>query len=435
MKHGLSRQKKTAADQPFEYRKSPPGRAVLCCGSVSLTGLAVEFGTPVYVYSAAGLRERCRTLDGAFAGVPHTLCYSVKANPNLAILRLLYRLKCGFDIVSGGELERVLLVSRRAAERVVFSGVGKTAAEMDAALRAGILMFNVESESELAVLAERAARLKKRARVALRVNPDVAANTHPYISTGLQQHKFGVPIADAMRLYRWAAAQDFLVPAGVSVHIGSQITNVAPFAAAMRRVSKLLRQLRLEGHKLRYVDCGGGLGIDYDRQRLPPFHRYAQRYAQGIIRALGAATVHLLLEPGRVLLGPAGALVTRVLYRKKNGSKKFLVTDAAMNDLLRPSLYGAHHRILPVEPREGSAETVDVVGPICETGDFFARDRRLPQVNEGELVAIMDAGAYGMSLASNYNSRARAAEVLVDGSRAILIRRRETLRDLVRQEL
>ncbi len=423
------------AEEPFSYRASPGGRRVLCCGSFPLSELAKKFGTPLYVYSAAALRERSWVLDSAFAGVPHTLCYSVKANPNLSILRLIYGLKCGFDIVSGGELERVLRVSRRAAARVVFSGVGKTAAEMDAALRAGILMFNVESESELALLAERAARLKRRARVALRVNPHVAANTHPYISTGLRRHKFGVPMTEARRLYRWAAAQPFLLPAGVSVHIGSQITEVAPFSAALRRVIALVRELREEGLRLTYVDCGGGLGINYGGQRLPPFPRYAERYAQGLVRALGPAAVHLLLEPGRVLLGPAGALLTRVLYRKTNGPKRFVVTDAAMNDLLRPSLYGAHHRIVPVEGGGRSLETVDVVGPICETGDFFARDRRLPQVKEGELLAIMDAGAYGMSLASNYNSRLRAAEVMVDGARAKLIRRRETMRDLLRQEI
>ena len=424
----------SAADQAFAYKQSA-GNAVLWCESVPLASLAEKYGTPLYVYSANAIRERCRALDRAFAEVPHTICYSVKANPTRAILRLVRRLKCGFDIVSGGELERVLLVDREAARAVVFSGVGKTAAEMDAALRAGILMFNVESAGELELLASRAARLGKTAGIALRVNPDVPAETHPYISTGLQQHKFGVPVADAARLYSWCARQKHLRTAGVSVHIGSQILDVAPFAAAMRRVASLVRELRQAGHSIAYVDAGGGLGIDYEHDRRPSIEQHARAYAKAIVSALRALNVHLLLEPGRVIVGPAGALVTRVLYRKRNRAKQFVVTDAAMNDLLRPSLYGAHHRILPVQHRAGASETVDVVGPICETGDFFARGRKLPRVSEGELLAVMDAGAYGMALASNYNSRPRAAEVMVEGARARLVRRRETMDDVLRAEL
>jgi diaminopimelate decarboxylase len=422
------------ADQPFAYRETRAGRR-LYCESMPLAILAEEYGTPLYVYSATAIRERCRALDRAFAEAPHTICYSVKANPARGILRLMRSLKCGFDIVSGGELERVLLVDRRAAASVVFSGVGKTAAEMDAALRAGILMFNVESESELELLAVRAARLRQTARVALRVNPDVQAETHPYISTGLRQHKFGVPMGDAARLYAWCGRQTHLQPAGVSVHIGSQIMDVAPFAAAMRRVASLVRELRAAGHSIGYVDAGGGLGINYDHDRARPMQQQARAYAKAILPAISNLDIHLILEPGRVIVGPAGALVTGVLYRKENGAKRFIVTDAAMNDLLRPSLYGAQHRILPVEGRAGTPETVDVVGPICETGDFFARSRRLPRVAEGELLAVMDTGAYGMSLSSNYNSRPRAAEVMVEGRRARLIRRREVIEDLVRSEL
>ncbi len=415
----------------FPYRGG-----VLRCDGVALARLAQQFGTPLYVYSAATIRARFQAFEGAFAVVPHTVCYSVKANSNLAILKLLAELGCGFDVVSGGELERVRLANRRASARVVFSGVGKSTAEMDAALRAGILMFNLESASELAVLAERAARQRKRTRIALRVNPDVPAETHPYISTGLHMHKFGVPMEEARRLYRQAAKQKYLEVAGVSVHIGSQITKPAPFAAALERVAELVGKLREDGHQIRYVDAGGGLGIAYhNHPAVDTFPARAAAYAQAITAPLAGLGVHLLLEPGRAIIGPAGALVTRVLYKKRNDSKRFLVVDAAMNDLIRPALYGAHHEIVPVRrPRNSRSETVDVVGPICETGDFFARDRQLTAVAAGDLLAILDAGAYGMSLASNYNSRPRAAEVMVDGTRARVIRRRETVPDLVRSE-
>ena len=393
-----------------------------------------------------------RAFQRAFRKAPHTVCYSVKANSNLTILRLLAGMGCGFDVVSGGELERVLLVDRRAARRVVFSGVGKTREEMQAALRAGILLFNVESESELWVLAECAARLHKTARIALRVNPDVPANTHPYISTGLQKHKFGVPIGEARALYAKASGTRHLKVAGVSVHIGSQITEMEPFAATMERVAALVRELRHDGHEIEYIDAGGGLGIAYEgggtevssikaggdaRLSITDFADYAFQYAQALLGPLRGLKVRLLLEPGRAIVGPAGALLTTVSYRKNNNSKKFLVVDAAMNDLLRPSLYGAFHEIVPVEvPREDRArETVDVVGPICESGDFLARDRELAPVDEGKLIAILDVGAYGMALSSNYNSRPRAAEVLVDGKSAKLIRRRETAGDLMRYEL
>jgi diaminopimelate decarboxylase len=418
---------------PFTSRGS---LATLHCESVSLAQLAREYGTPLYVYSASSIRERFQVLDEAFAKVPHTICYSVKANPNISILRLLARSGAGFDVVSGGELERVLRAERRAAKKVVFSGVGKTAGEMDAALRAGILLFNLESEDEMAVLAERAARLKKSARIAFRVNPDVPAKTHPYISTGLREHKFGVPIRNARELYRKAAKQKHLEVAGISVHIGSQITDLAPFTSTMKRVTKLMQELRGDGHEIDYVDAGGGLGIDYFRAQRNDFHSVAQKYAQAILKPLAGECDHLLLEPGRALVGRAGVLLTRILYRKQNGRKKFLIVDAGMNDLIRPSLYNAHHEMVPVSRHAGrKPEQVDVVGPICESGDFFARDRKLPQVNEGELLAIRDVGAYGMSLASNYNSRPRPAEVLVEGKMVKVIRRRESMQDLLRGEV
>ena len=402
------------------------------CEKVSLVALANRFGTPLYVYSQAAIRERFRVLNSAFRDFPHTICYSVKANSNLSLLRELARLGAGFDVVSGGELERVLRAAKRSASKAVFSGVGKTADEMDAALRAGILLFNVESDGELELLAQRAAHLKKTARIALRVNPDVPTETHPYISTGLREHKFGVPLQQALPLYRKAAAIKNFDVCGVSVHIGSQICEMEPFAAAMQRVSQLVSGLQKEGFNIRYVDAGGGLGISY--RGADRFAVRAVNYAQAILTPLRKLKLHLLLEPGRAIVGPAGVLVTRVLYRKRNGNKQFLVVDAAMNDLLRPSLYNAQHEIVPITPRGGDKALFDVVGPICETGDFLARDRELEMAKAGELLAVLDTGAYGMSLASNYNSRPRAAEVLVNGSKVQLIRRRETVKDLLATE-
>lgn len=404
----------------------------LFCEQVPLSRLAARFGTPLYVYSTRTLRERVGAFEDAFRDIPHTICYSLKANSNLSILRLLAKLGCGFDVVSGGELERVLHVERQAAKRVVFSGVGKTVSEIDAALKAGILMFNVESASELEALAARATKLKTRARVAVRVNPDVPADTHPYISTGLQKHKFGVPISDAPELYAQASACRFLKVAGVSVHIGSQITDVSPFQAALERVARLVIELRHQRHQIEYVDAGGGLGIDYMGSQ--NVHASMGQYARALIQPLRELGVKLLLEPGRSIAGPAGVLLTRILYRKSNGSNRFLIVDAGMNDLIRPSLYQAEHQIVPVAVRDRDAEVADIVGPVCESGDFFARNRKLPVTEEGDLLAILDAGAYGMALASNYNSRPRPPEVLVNGRSARLIRRRETVRDLIRPE-
>jgi diaminopimelate decarboxylase len=413
--------------------------SALHCDQVSLANLAERFGTPLYVYSGSMIRERMRAFELAFRKVPHTVCYSVKANSNLSILRLLAKMGCGFDVVSGGELERVLRVSRSAAKKVVFSGVGKTPNEMEAALKAGVLLFNVESESELWTLAECAARRKKKARIALRVNPDVPAETHPYISTGLHQHKFGIPIEEGRGLYASASETKWLEIAGISVHIGSQITDVKPFTATMERVAELARTLRADGHAIKYVDAGGGLGISYENRDAPNFAEQVASYADALTTPLKNLGVHLLLEPGRSIVGPAGVLLTRLIYKKTNGKKKFLVVDAAMNDLVRPSLYHAYHEIVPVRAPDESSDKVarekfDVVGPICETGDFFARDRELPIMEEGDLLALLDTGAYGMVLTSNYNSRPRPTEVLVDGKSVKVIRRRETFADLVRCE-
>ena len=436
-------QPQTGRPPAFAYRQLSTGifrlrsaQSLLHCDSVPLSRIAERFGTPLYVYSASAVRERLRAFDRAFRNIPHTICYSVKANSNLSILRLLGKMGCGFDVVSGGELERVLRVEKPAAKKVVFSGVGKTSEEMNAALKARILLFNVESESELWMLAECAARLRQRARVALRVNPDVPADTHPYISTGLHEHKFGIPIREARKLYAQASGSKYLQVSGVSVHIGSQITEVEPFGQAIGRVADLVDQLLADGHNIEYVDAGGGLGIDYKGNSSRNLSEYVSAYAGVLLRPLRRLKVNLLLEPGRCIIGPAGALLTRVLYRKTNGKRKFLVVDAAMNDMLRPSLYNAYHQIVPVrEPTERSSETVDVVGPICESGDFFARNRQLPVANEGDLLAILDAGAYGMALASNYNSRPRPAELLVEGKSVKLIRRRERIEDLLRSEM
>jgi diaminopimelate decarboxylase len=409
----------------------------LYCESVALETLAERHGTPLYVYSAAMIRARLNAFERAFHSIPHTLCYSVKANSTLAILRLVAGEGAGFDVVSGGELQRVLRASRKSASKVaskvVFSGVGKTSAEMELALRSGILLFNIESASELSLLSATATQLKKRAAVAVRVNPDVSTKTHPYISTGLHQHKFGVPLPEALALYAQAAKQPYLEVAGVSVHIGSQITDVGTFQEGLERVAGLVRTLRQQGHAIRYIDAGGGLGISYEGAQ-ENFEKQIATYAKAVLRPLRGLKLHLLLEPGRSIVGPAGVLLTRVLYRKTNNHKRFLIVDAAMNDLLRPSLYSAYHEIVPVTCKSRGTEMTDVVGPICETGDFFARDRELPLVSEGDLLAILDVGAYGTVLGSNYNTRGRPAEVLVDGAKAKVIRRRETLQDQLKTE-
>jgi diaminopimelate decarboxylase len=421
---------KTISPRPFHY---PQRGSALHCGKVSLETLARRYGTPLYVYSADQIAERLSLFQKALAGREHLVCYAVKANSALAILKLLAARGAGFDIVSGGELERVLAAAPEAAGRVVFSGVGKTAAEIDLALMAGILEFNVESEAELALLAARARKLKRVARFALRVNPDVFADTHPYISTGLREHKFGIDIRQALGIYKSVAGNRWLEAHGVSVHIGSQIRSAQPFGKAMERVGKLVEQLKREGIVLKAIDAGGGLGIDYHGGAFDAAAKVAE-YAVAIQQALSNFDGRLLIEPGRFLVAQAGALIARVLTVKRNGKKTFVITDAAMNDLIRPALYQAHHEIVPVRPRPGRGRIVDVVGPVCESGDFFAHDRKLSHLEPGDLVALLDAGAYGMAQSSNYNTRLRPAEVLVEGSKARLIRRRETMADLLAPE-
>ena len=429
-----------ATARPFAY-----SNRTLQCDGVSLASLAEQHGTPAYVYSARQISERFQFFDQAFVARPHTICYAVKANSSLAILRLLGQQGAGFDIVSGGELERIRKAHKPALQRVVFAGVGKQVWEIDAALKANILLFNVESEAELYLLAARAEALNVRARFALRVNPDVFADTHPYISTGLREHKFGIDITLARAIYKKAKKFKSLDPAGVSVHIGSQIRSVGPFAAATERVLALIADLRADGHSIRYLDAGGGLGIDYhDSISDPKFNprQQVQSYAAALNKVLQGVEAHLLLEPGRFIVAQAGALLTRVLVVKQNGTKTFVITDAGMNDLIRPALYQAHHEIIPVKQsakqtagKQPPTSVVDVVGPVCETGDFFARDRALPNVKPGDLVLLLDTGAYGMSLTSNYNTRPRPPELLITNGKAQLIRSRETLKDLLSPEL
>ncbi len=417
--------------RPFAYR-----RRTLHCDSTSLTSLAVQYGTPLYVYSQQHLLGRLQMFQAAFASVPNTICYAVKANSSLALLKVLGTHGAGFDIVSGGELARVAKAAKLGLDKTVFAGVGKQVEEVDAALKANILLFNVESESELALIAERAKTLGKPARFSLRVNPDVFAETHPYISTGLSAHKFGIDINSARAIYRKAARSKFLIPTGISVHIGSQIRALDPFGAALERVANLIQELKSDGVNLTHIDAGGGLGIEYLDSPFDPEATVAG-YARQILGATRGLGLHLLLEPGRFLVAQAGALLTTVLNVKKNGNKTFVITDAGMNDLIRPALYQAHHEILPVKQPSGKRDSspVDIVGPVCETGDFFARDRPLPRVKAGDVLAILDAGAYGMSLSSNYNTRLRPAEVLVDGQTPCLIRRRETYKDLFSPEI
>ncbi len=425
----------TTFPRPFIY---PQPGAALHCDGVSLESLARRFDTPLYVYSADQIVARLRLFQQALAGRDHLVCYAVKANSALAILKLLSQNGAGFDIVSGGELQRVLAAAPDAVARTVFSGVGKTAAEIDLALKTGILQFNVESEAELKLLASRARKFKIRARFALRVNPDVFADTHPYISTGLREHKFGIDIRHARAIYKNAVNDRWLEAHGISVHIGSQIRSADPFGAAIERVSRLTQQLGRDGIALQSIDAGGGLGIDY---HVGAFDAAAkvEEYAAALQHALGSFKGRLLIEPGRFLVAQAGALLARVLYVKRNGKKTFVITDAAMNDLIRPALYQAWHEIVPVRPRTGKGagkpRVVDVVGPVCESGDFFARDRKLAPVEPGDLVALLDAGAYGMAQSSNYNTRPRAAEVLVEGNKARLIRRRESMEDLLASEV
>jgi len=401
----------------------------LYCENVPLREIAAKVGTPSYVYSCATLKQHFTVFDGAFEGMPHLTCYSVKANANLAILGLFSAMGGGADIVSGGELYKV----RQAgipANRIVYSGVGKTTAEIDYALREDILMFNIESTQELDAINARAAKIGCRARIALRVNPDVDPKTHPYISTGLKKNKFGIDIEQALVAYQRASELDHIEILGLDCHIGSQLTEIAPFVEALNRLKLLVARLGQLGIGIQYLDLGGGLGISY-HEEAPPHPR---DYAQAVVQELNDLSCTLILEPGRVIVGNAGLLMTQILYTKKTESKEFIIVDAGMNDLVRPSLYGSYHAIQPVERKQRESRTVDVVGPICESSDFIARERSLPEMRQGELLAVMSAGAYGFSMSSNYNMRGRAAEVLVSGDRFYVTRERESWADLTRSE-
>lgn len=409
----------------FKYR----GKNLYAEG-VSIARLVRDVGTPVFIYSRKTLKRHYRAFDGAFKGAPHLVCYSVKANSNLSVLNTFAEEGSGFDIVSGGELFRALKAGADPA-RVVFSGVGKRVDEIEYALKSSILMFNVESPGELRLIDEVAGRLGTRARFAIRVNPDVDPKTHPYISTGLKKNKFGIPTEEAIREYVFARDNlKNMEAVGVDCHIGSQLTKLKPFVDALKKTRKLVRTLRREGLGIEYIDLGGGLGITYDTEAPP----HPSKYAQAVLRETAGLDLTLLFEPGRVIAGNAGILVTEVLYTKEGEEKNFIVVDAAMNDLARPSLYGSYHAVKPVKDVSGDEITADVVGPICESGDFLAKDRLLPPVRPGDLLAVMSAGAYGFTMSSNYNSRPRAAEVMVDGTGYTVVRKRETLKDLIRGE-
>ena len=412
----------------FQYKNNE-----MFCEDVPITRIAREVGTPFYLYSEATLKRHFEAFDKAFAGTDHLTCFAVKACSNIAILNLFAGMGGGADIVSGGELFRATTAGIP-AEKIIYSGVGKTGAELKQALEAGILMFNVESPQELDRLQKTAVELGKKAPVAFRVNPDVDPKTHAYISTGLAKNKFGIPVDVALKEYIRARDMDGIELCGVSCHIGSQLTQIDPFLEALKKLKNFVSRLEEEGITISYLDLGGGVGITYADEQPPHPHDYAR----AIREELGDMNCTLILEPGRVIVGNAGILVTQVQYTKVNTGgeqeKHFVIVDAAMNDLTRPSLYGAYHEIRPVTPIEGEHQVVDIVGPVCETGDFMARDRNLPKVNQGDLLAIMSSGAYGFTMSSNYNSRLRAAEVLVRGEDFHVIRSRETFADLIRGE-
>ncbi len=401
----------------------------LFCEDVPIAGIAREVGTPFYLYSHATLNQHFHAFDRAFDDIRHLTCFSMKSNSNLAILRLFARQGGGVDIVSAGELYRALKAGVDPG-KIVFSGVGKDLGDLSYALESDILMFNVESTQEILRLDEAAGKLGKRARVALRVNPDVDPRTHPYISTGLKENKFGIDIQEAPGQYALAARLENLDPCGVSCHIGSQVTQVSPFVDALKRLLEMIKGLEAEGLRIAYMDLGGGLGITYD-QETPP---HPQEYAAAIGEELAGTDLTLILEPGRVIMGNAGILVTKVVYVKSSGEKTFIIVDAAMNDLMRPALYNSYHGIQPCRISGRERVKADIVGPICESGDFLARERDVEQAEPGELIAIMSAGAYGFSMSSNYNSRPRVCEVMVKGDRFYVIRERETFQDLIKGE-
>ncbi|TBV81057.1 MAG: diaminopimelate decarboxylase [Desulfobulbaceae bacterium] len=408
----------------FQYVES-----VLHVEEVPVPKIAAAVGTPFYLYSAATLGLNFTVFDQAFSGIKHLTCFAVKACSNIAVLRLFARLGGGADIVSGGELRRALVAGVEPG-KIVYSGVGKTRPEIREALKAGILMFNLESAQELGVVQECAAELRVVARISLRVNPDIDPHTHAYISTGLAKNKFGIPTEEAMEGYLAASALANIEIVGLSCHIGSQITKVSPFVDSVAKLRDFLVRLAAAGIVIKYLDIGGGLGIRYNQEEPPS----SAQYGAAVLQALGDLDCVLILEPGRVIVGNAGILVTRVIFTK-SGRQKFIIVDAGMNDLLRPSLYGAHHGIIPVIQGGRGREVADVVGPVCETGDFISRGKEVPVALSGDLLAVQDAGAYCFSMSSNYNSRPRVAEVLVNGRDFHVIRRRETYDELLRGEL
>ena len=408
----------------FKFRENS-----LYCEDVPVQDIAAQIGTPFYLYSHATLKRHFQAFRKAFEGVEHLICYSAKANTNLAVLKLFADWGCGLDIVSGGELYRGLNAGF-SPHRIVYSGVGKSADEIDFALEKGILMFNVESFVELELINARAGHLNQRAPIAIRVNPDVDPKTHPYISTGLKKNKFGLDAEAAIEAYRVASRLEHVDVTGVACHIGSQITEANPFKAALRSLKALIRELKHLNIHLQYLDMGGGLGITYADETPPPINEYAE----SLIAQLKDLNLKLVLEPGRIIVGNAGILVTRVLYRKSSDVKNFIVVDAGMNDLMRPTLYDAFHAIEPVTNSRSDLIVSDVVGPICESSDFLAVDRRMAEVNSGDLLAVMSAGAYGFVMSSNYCSRPRVAEVMVKGDRFQVVKARENYNDLIRGE-
>jgi diaminopimelate decarboxylase len=414
----------------FEYRNGE-----MFAEGVPVKRIAKEVGTPAYIYSLATLKRHYQVFDQAFAKIPHIVCFSVKANSNLALLRTFAKEGSGFDIVSGGELFRALKAGGD-PKKIVFSGVGKKTDEIEYALNSEILMFNVESEDELMALNEIARGIGKKAPISLRVNPDVDPQTHPYISTGMKKAKFGVEIKKSVETYKKAASLPNIDVIGVDCHIGSQLTSLSPFVDALARVREyldrmLLGSLKKEGAQIRYLDLGGGLGINYNDETPPQ----PEEYARAIIEGLEGLDITLILEPGRVIVGNAGILVTEVQYVKENEAQKFVVIDAGMNDLIRPALYGSYQAICPVAESKAEKIVADVVGPICESGDFFAKDREIARPRRGDLLAVMSAGAYGFTMASNYNSHPKAPEVLVDGDKYHVVRKRESFEDLINGEV
>ena len=408
----------------FQYRNHQ-----LYCEGVPIDQIAEKVGTPFYLYSYNTLVRHFTVFNEAFKGIPHLICYSAKANSNLALLRIFVNLGGGIDVVSGGEIYRAIKGGAD-PKKIVFSGVGKREDEIEYALKTEILMFNVESSQELQVINEVAGRIGKKADIAIRVNPDIDPKTHPYISTGLKKNKFGIDINRAWMAYRLASQLPHLKIIGIDCHIGSQLIEVEPIIEALKKLKQLVENLRNEGMEIRYLDLGGGLGITYEDEEPP----HPVEYAANILAEVRGFGCTLILEPGRVIVGNAGILVSKVLYMKENEEKRFVIVDAGMNDLVRPSYYGAYHQILPVKKEDREEIVADIVGPLCESSDFLAKERRIPKLNAGELIAIMSAGAYGFSMSTNYNSRLRVAEVLVRDDQMFLIRQRENYEDLIRGE-